>query len=495
MRCGSSTICAPNSASEPRSADRDADGVPSVALVHRERMLRRALDHLGPTPVGRRFGLADIDSLADFRASVPILDRERHMREVEAALGFGVIDGRDAAAVELAGRDDEREQVTDAWRSRLGRAAPPRVAVLWAEGDDGLAERTLLADVKAFADTCLHLAEIDDAAAAMAQLRVFDPEVLVVPSAMVCTWLERAKRMPLEHGLPRLRLVLAEHDIGRPLRTRTPVASAGWFWHGLRAGVPSPRAPADAVTLAVGTALFELLPYSNPEDDGRRIYAEQTVLPEHALLGHRYEVVCTSALGMLRVRTEQHVRVVGFDPPTPLAPFPRPRVVRLSTPPADVALEGCTVAGSWLTASVRQALSREDPALVGAEIGPDPASAPRGARRATTTLRLGDAFGETELEAGGTKTKMRRDAGTRPKGLLCRIELQGYVRRDLPARLSTRIDDSLRRRSPAYAWLRERAELDPPRVLVQPPGARATDQQARILALHGPVWMPEVRVV
>ena len=47
-------------------------------------MLRRVIDHFGPTPVGRRFGLADIDSLADFRASVPILDRERHAREVEA---------------------------------------------------------------------------------------------------------------------------------------------------------------------------------------------------------------------------------------------------------------------------------------------------------------------------------------------------------------------------------------------------------------------------
>jgi hypothetical protein len=467
-------------------------------LVHRERMLRRVLDHLGPTPVGRRFGLTDIGSLADFRASVPILDRERHVREVEAALGFGVSDGRDAAAAPLAGRDDEREQVLAAWRSRLGAPGvdgPPRVAMLRAEGADALAERTLVGDVRALAGTFLHLAEVDDPGVAMVQLRAFDPDVLVVPSAMVCTWLERAKRMPLEHGLPRLRLVLAEYDIGRPLRTRTPLASAGWFWHGLRAGVPSPGAPADAVTLAVGTALFELLPYTNPEDDGRRIYADQTVLPEHALLGHRYEVVCTSALGLLRVRTEQHVRVVGFDPPTPLAPFPRPRVVRLSTPPADVALEGCTVGGSWLTASVRQALSREDPALVGAEIGPDPASAPRGARRATTTLRLGDAFGETELEAGGTKTKMLRDAVRRPKALLCRIELQGYVRRDLPARLSARIDDSLRRRSPAYAWLREKGELDPPRVLVQPAGARATDQQARIVALHGPVWMPEIRIV
>jgi hypothetical protein len=472
--------------------------------VHRETILRRVLDHLGPTPVGRRFGLPDIDSLADFRASVPILDRERHVREVEAALGFGVIDGRDAAAAELAGRDDERTQVLAAWRSRLAgaeesaehdHAVAPRVALLRAEGDDGLAERTLLADVRALGDTFLRVDQVDDPAKALVQLRAFDPEVLVVPSAMVCTWLERAKRMPLEDGLPRLRLVLAEHDIGRPLRTRTPIASAGWFWHGLRAGVPSPRAPADAVTLAVGTALFELLPYTNPEDDGRRIYAEQTVLPEHALVGHRYEVVCTSALGLLRVRTEQHVRVVGFDPPTPLAPFPRPRVVRLSTPPADVALEGCTVGGSWLTASVRQALSREDPALVGAEIGPDPASAPRGSPRANTTLRLGEAFGETELEAGGTKTKMRRDALRRPKALLCRIELQGYVRRDLPARLSTRIDDSLRRRSPAYAWLRERGELDPPRVIVQPAGTRASDQQARILALHGPVWMPEVRVV
>ena len=40
--------------------------------------------------------------------------------------------------------------------------------------------------------------------------------------------------------------------------------------------------------------------------------------------------------------------------------------------PDDVRLEGVTLAGSWLTAAVRQAFRPEDPALVAAEIGPDP---------------------------------------------------------------------------------------------------------------------------
>jgi len=467
-----------------------------VQTAAREHALRRVLEHLGSSRVGQTFGLANIDSFADFRASVPILDRDRHAREVEAVLGFGVADVREAAAHELAGADEERGLAIAAWRARLGREESPRVAVLRADGPDPLSARTLLADVRGFATAVLHEPAIDDPSTTLAQLRAFDPEVLVVPSAMTCAWLERARRMPLEHGLPRLALVLCEHDIGRPLRSRVPLASAGWFWRGVRAGVPSPRPPADAIALAVGTLLVELLPYSNPEDDGRRVYADRTVLPEDALVGHRYEVVCSSALGLLRMRTEQHVRVVGFDPPTPLAPFPRPRVVRLSTPPADVALEGCTVAGSWLTASVRQALSREDPALVGAEIGPDPQSgSSRAGRRPTTSLRLADAFGETELDAGGTKTGMKRVELRRPRALLCRIELQGFVRRDLAARLSERIDESLRRRSPAYAWLREKDELDPPRVVVQPAGARAADQEARLLALHGPVWLPEVRVV
>ena len=175
------------------------------------------------------------------------------------------------------------------------------------------------------------------------------------------------------------------------------------------------------------------------------------------------------------------MRVVGFDPPTHAAPHPRVRVVRLSTPPPDVALEGCTVAGAWLTASVRQALAPEDPALVSAEIGPDPQSLAFVPSPPSSSSRLGDPFGDTEL----SPRSLQGNEGTRrPRALLCRIELQGFVRPELARRLSTRIDDNLRRRSPAYAWLRERSELEPEYNQARARLAQVEHPILRVLALE-----------
>ncbi|MCA9709202.1 MAG: hypothetical protein KDK70_25380, partial [Myxococcales bacterium] len=201
-------------------------------------------------------------------------------------------------------------------------------------------------------------------------------------------------------------------------------------------------------------------------------------------------------LGFLRLRTDEHVRVVGFGPPCRPAPFPRPRVVRLSSSPPDVALEGCTVAGAWLTASIRQAFQREDPALVAAEIGPDPRSVPRGvvALPTAASMRLPDAFQDTEL-GWMARTGTQRVERHRPRALLVRVEVQGYVAPELTGLLSQRIDQSLRRRSPAYDYLRERDELLEPRVMVVPAGTRRSEEDRRIRELVGGVWVPEVRVV
>ncbi len=463
-----------------------------IATRAREQALVRTLEQLGPTRVGQRLGLGRIASLADFRASVPIFDRARHERDIENPLGFGVIDDAESGAMSLAGAALEREQVIAVWRERLGAAPIARVASLHAHGADPLAERTLRDDLRGLGGELFHLDRLDDAQRVLERLRAFDPDVLVVPSALTCAWLQRVQRMPLRRMFPGLRGVLSQHDLSRPPQTGVSVHAIGWFFRGLRCAVPSLRAPQDSITLAVGTQLLELLPYSNPEDDGRRIYAERTILPEQALLGHRYEVVVSSPLGMLRLRTEQHVRVVGFDPPTHAAPHPRVRVVRLSTPPPDVALEGCTVAGAWLTASVRQALAPEDPALVSAEIGPDPQSLAFVPSPPSSSSRLGDPFGDTEL----SPRSLQGNEGTRrPRALLCRIELQGFVRPELARRLSTRIDDNLRLRSPAYAWLRERSELDAPRVIVLAAGTAASETERRVTELATGVWTPDVRVI
>ncbi len=460
----------------------------------RQRCLAQMIEQLGPTRLGRELGLQRLHSLDDLRASLPVLDRERHERDVEQHLGFGLADSTDAHARELSGGALERDAVIATWRALLGAGGLRRIALLRGHAVDPMVDRIARDDVRALDAEVLAIDRIEDPAAVLERLEEFEPELMVVPSVLTLRRIESVHRGALERRIRSLRLVLAEHDLGQEVRSRVRVAVAGWIHRSGRLGLPTLRPPDDALTLAVGSQIIELLPYGNPEEDARRVYAEETVLPEHALVGQRYELVVSSALGFLRLRTDEHVRVVGFDAPSGAAPFPRPRVVRLAPAPADVALEGCTVAGAWLTASIRQAFLREDPALVAAEIGPDPRSVPRGVASAQAAANMPDAFNDTEL---GTiaRTGTQRVERHRPRALLVKVEVQGYVASELTGFLSRRIDTSLRRHSPAYDYLRQRDELQPPRVMVLPSGTRRAEEDRRIRELVGRVWVPDVRVV
>jgi hypothetical protein len=464
----------------------------------RQRCLEVLVEHLAPTRLGRHFGLSRLHTLDDLRATIGIVDRDEHEREVEERLGFGVYDDDDPRIAELERGDVERAGAVAAWSSALGEHAPQRIALLLGRGFEPTIERILSADLAALGGEVRWIDRADRPEDVLRELAALDPDVLVVPSVLTCQWLESVFRNPLERRLPRLRHIFAAYDLDRSLRSRIPVASAGWLHRSGRMGLPAappPGRPSHAVTLAAGSQILELLAYTNPEEDARRVYAKAAILPEQAVVGQRYELVVTSPLGYLRMRTDEHVRVVGFEPPTAEAPWPRPRVVRLPPAPADVALEGCTVAGAWLTAAIRQSLLREDPALVAAEIGPDPRTMPKGAgAQQTGSMRLPDAFKETEL-AWMAKTGAHKVARERPRGLLVRIELQGYVGRDLPQRLVRRIDEGLRRTSPAYAYLRERDELRAPRVIVLPAGTRHSEEQRRVRELNGPARVSDVRVV
>jgi hypothetical protein len=467
-----------------------------VSTIARQECLQLLVDHLGSTRPGRDLGIERLRSLDDLRASVRIRSPRRHHDEVETKWGFGVFEAGDGA-VDLGGGSREREHVVGIWRSYLDGGAPERVALLRGHHFDSAVDDIILDDLRTWGEggELRRIARLDDPADVLDQLEEYQPDVLVVPSALTCLYLENQHRAPLETRLTKLRLILAEHDLRRPVRTVVKIRSAGWIDRTGRVAVATARPPDHAVTLATSSQIVELLPYSNPEDDGRRVYAMKTVLPEHAIVGQRYEVTCTSPLGFLRLRTGEHVRVVGFDAPAPGSPFARPRVVRLSPAPADVRLEGCTVAGSWLTASVRQALAREDPALVQAEIGADPMSIPTAeAAVRTASMRLHEAFADTEL-GGLSRTGAIRSRRRRPRSLLVRIELQGFVNNTLGRRLSERIDANLRQRSEAYAHLRARDDLQPPRVQVVSAGSRQQDEQRRVARLDGGVWVPEVRVV
>lgn len=456
----------------------------------RDDCLRLLVEQLGPTRPGRELGLHAVRSLEDFRASIPIRDRARHQEEVTARFGFGL------------GDDDfenpggwERDVPVGIWDAWLGET-PQRVALLRGRRFDTAVDETLVEDLEALGGELRRIDRWESPASVLGQLEAFEPDVLVAPSVLTVCALEAVHRQPLERRLPKLRMILAEHDLRRARRTRLPVRSAGWIEAPGRFAVPSARGADHSVTLAVGTCLIELLAYSNPEEDGERVYARQTTLPEDAVMGQRYELVVSSPHGFLRLRTGEHVRVVGFDMPYAPAEFPRPRVLRLPPAPADVRLEGCTVSGAWLSASIRQALHREDPALVFAEIGPDPLSIPAiGASLRTGSARLPEAFDDTELGWLTRTGTHRMGKRKRPRGLLLRIEVQGYVSPDLVGKLSVRIDDNLQLRSPAYAHLRRRGELDPPRVMVVPAGTRGRDEQRRVEALGGVVRHPDVRVV
>ncbi len=460
-------------------------------MNRRDDCLRLLVEQLGATGPGRELGLHAVRSLEDFRASVPIRDPDRHQEEVVSRFGFGV--GEDTTEAPASW---EREVPVGIWGAWMGDRPPQRIALLRGRRFDTAVDEILVDDLESLGGELRRIDHWEDAAVTLDRLQAFAPDLLVVPSALTVGALEAVHRAPLERRLPKLRLILAEHDLNRSPRTRLPIRSAGWIEAPGRIAVPSARGADHSVTLAVGSCVIELLSYSNPEEDGQRVYAPKTTMPEDAVMGHRYELVVSSPHGFLRLRTGEHVRVVGFETPYEAADFPRPRVLRLPPAPADVRLEGCTVSGAWLTASIRQALHREDPALVFAEVGPDPLSIPAGvAGLRTGSTRLPEAFVDTELgwltRTGVHRTGKRR----RPRSLLLRIEVQGFVSTELVGKLSERIDANLRLRSAAYAHLRQREELQAPRVLVVPAGTRGQDEARRVRSLGGVVRHPEVRIV
>jgi hypothetical protein len=452
---------------------------------------------LGDTEAGRDFGLWRLESFDDFRASVPLLDVVTHAEQVTAKLGFGLdeFDGETLSAASV-----ERAAVRAAWVERLGSARPHRIAVLHAAADDLLVERMRLDDLRALSES-VELLRINsmpsDPEQLIDDLRRFRADMMLIPSLASCGWLEQVIRAPLERKLPQLRWVMAEHDLDERVRSRLPVINAGWLHGAGRVGLPARPAPSDAFTLAIRSTLIELLPHGDPESDRRQRMAERTVLPEAATLGERYELVLSSPLGFLRLRSGLHVRVVGFTSrplidgaaiDDPVHSLPCPRVVRLPPPPADAALEGVTLAGAWLTASVRQAFLPEDPALIAAEIAADPDALDVSGRASRTGL---DPFTDTELGASRAGSRRR---GPKPRALVVRLEVQGQVAPAFPMLIAERIDLDLRRRSGAYEWLRAADELWEPRVVIAKTGTARKSRERRIRSLWGSVARPVVQM-
>jgi hypothetical protein len=450
---------------------------------------------LAETEVGRDFDLSRLHTLADFQAWVPLLDAEAHSARVTAKLGF---DLPDLPESELGAGERDRAELITIWQQRLRAAGgegrvPQRIALLHAPADDPLIDRLRLDDLAALAPglALLRIHSLDaDPGEQIEALRRFRPDTLVMPSLATCSWLEGVMRTPIERHLDGLRWLFAESDLDQRVRTRLPVINAGWIHGAGRMALPTRRSPWQGFSLATRSLLIELLPHGDPEVDPRqRVQDRLTVLPENSILGERYELVLSSPLGFLRLRSGHHVRVVGFVPPPDGGEdtLPRPRVIRLPPPPADISLEGVTLAGAWLTASVRQAFNREDPALVAGEIAADPRDDPRD-RSGSGRL---EPFVDTEL---GASRAGARDRGPKPRALVVRVEVQGQTDHAFAPRLARRIDDDLRSRSAAYEWLRGRGELWELQVVVAEPGMARRARDRRIRGLGGPVERPTVRV-
>lgn len=465
-----------------------------VRDLGRRRRLATTLEVLGETEVGRELGLARLTSFDDFRASLPLLDAVAHAEQVTARLGFGrdELDGEVLTAASV-----DRDALLTTWRERLGSARPRRIALLQARADELHIDAMRVDDLRAVAeDRHAELLRIEsisgdgggDGEALLDELRRFRPDTLVIASLAGVAWLEQLARAPLERRLPQLRWLFAEHDLDERIRSRLPVINAGWLHAAGRIALPSRRSPHDAFALAVRSTLIELLPHGDPEIDPRQHTSERTVLPEAAILGERYELVVSSPLGFLRLRSGLHVRVVGFAKPLDEGSLPRPRVLRLPPPPADAALEGVTIPGAWLTASVRQAFLPEDPALVAADITADPDAVDVSARASRTGI---DPFADTEL--GASRVHVPR-GGPKPRSLVIRLEVQGQAAPSFPLHVSARIDADLRRRSAAYEWLRARDELWEPRVVIARPGTARLSRERRIRALWAPVARPVVQM-
>lgn len=454
----------------------------------RERCLGRLLQQLGGGALGQRFGLRRVAGLPDLRALVPLMDRRVHAAQVEAQLGFH-------GGSDDAGADAERGEVVAVWRRWLGEQGAGdmrsgtglRAALLQAARADPAVDAIAGADLQALGAEVLRVRALAEPAEVTGRLRAHAPALLVTPSAAAYAWLEEQTRGPLERGLPGLRLLLASFDLRLRLRARAPLASAGWIDpRAGRLGLPSPHAPSRSCTLAVASAIVELLPQGGEAPRG---HEPATLWPEHAIVGDRYELVVSSPSGCLRLRTGEFVRVVGFDPPTALAPFPRPRVVRLPAPDPPVGLAGLSLPGAELAASVRAAFRPEDPALVAATVGPDPQSL---AEEPWPEEPRTNYFADTELGSAELSGPRRR---LRATGLRVQVEVQGAARANFRARLSRTIDADLCARNPAYGHLRGQKLLRPPRIELVPPGTFKEEWDREVRRLDRKVGGPAVRVI
>lgn len=465
----------------------------------REARLRAILAALVDTEPGRELGLRRVATLEDFRASVPVFDAASHAERVRARLGFGAeaLDAEALTAGALA-----RPRLHARWRARaqLFESSEPRaLAMLHARVDDPLVDQLRVQDLSSFgAPSVVRIDTIvrgprdgpSPAAETLEALHRARPELLAVPSLATVAWLEQPARGPIERALPSLRALMAECDFEARLRSRLPVLNGGWLHPAGRVGLPAERGPVGAFVLATDSTLIELLPHGDPELEARSSPSSQvgvldTALPEHAVLGERYELVLSSPLGFLRLRSGLHVRVIGYEASE--GGRPRPRVVRLPPPPPDVALEGVTLPGAWLTACVRQSFLPEDPALVSAEIAADPDALDPDVRASRSGL---DPFADTEL---GTSRALFRK-GPKPRALAVRIEVHGQSEPNFPVLAANRIDEDLCRRCPAYGWLRERNELWEPRVVIAWAGTAASAKRRRVRSLAEPVERPVVRI-
>lgn len=450
--------------------------------MSRDRCLQAICYHLGVGELDRRFGLTAVKTLAQFRQAIGLMDLTTHAEQVESLLGFSSPKAR-TEVHSRSGGAYQREAVVEHWRTYLPNQPQPRILWLETRAREPLVDAIREDDLRALGSQPLRierLADVGGPLGLLERLHSYQPQVLCLPSVYTLKWIESLVRAPLDRVFSPLQLVLAGADLRVNVRTKIPVVSAGLIHRAGRLTLPGRGQPAAAMELASQSTLLELRPHRPLAG----MQADETVLPEQAIIGERYELVVSSALGFLRCRTDWHVRVVGFSATNTT---PTPRVLHLPSPPEAVRLEGLSIPGAWLSAGVRQAFAREDPALLAAVVSPDPAAiGERPSRR-----RDHDPFSETELG------RLESQAGRRhtgPRGLLAQIEVHGKVRGRLTGELAKRLDADLCRRSPAYAHLRARGELRGVRVVLVESGTFSAAKQRKVQALRGPIDLPQVRV-
>ncbi len=460
--------------------------LPPAPRGDRRAAFARLVSALGPTPIGREIGLARLESFEDMCATLPLHDDASHLQRVETRLGFG--DSGD-----LEGAQAERDLVVERWRKRSHIDAPTRFCMLGRRASP-VEARGRHDDARAWSEGKAEWSVLDKAVPELLleQLGEREPEVLVVSSLHTVAWLERHTRSAIERALPSLRCVLGEYDLSLRLRSRLPVLNAGRWHRGGRLALPADpdRSRADdrharaELRLAWDSALLEL------RDAGTAARAVPACVHlDRSVAGARYELVLSGAAGFLRLRTGTYLRLLGYEPVDDAGGLRvTPRVQPIQGPPPDLPLEGVTLRGDWLTAALRQAFEPEDPALVAAVLRGVERSAAESARG----QRPDSLFGDTEL--GTVDSAGHGRARARARAIVARVEVRGSAREGFELRLAERFDARLQRLSPAYAFLRERGELEIARVERNESGADRASMWSRASALQGAVARPLIRV-